>query len=344
MSDSLPGRDLWTAQQLPLPFRIGEVSVGKAHLRARVCNLHFSLCPDASLIAPPFLPANEDPTAIAVVRSCPTARRLPRIATVQGRLRYAERHYLRYTIDLSGTYEQYLAHFSSKTRNTLMRKLRRFKKATRDRIDWQEYTTVADVDEFFSAAFAVAKRTYQYRMFDDVFSDDHDARQDAYQLAEKGQFRGSVLRLAGRPIAFLYSPISEGHLLYRNLGYDPNFEALSPGTVLLLQVLESSFRHKPAAKFDFFEGENDYKALFATSSVYCADLYFFPPTLRNKLLVYSHTAVHGLSRALVRVASAVGIKKFLKRGVRRWWSALAMRGRAPAYKNSSSGPLRGPEE
>src|SRR5690606_34882583 len=97
-----------------------------------------------------------------------------------------------------------------------------------------------------------------------------------------------------RPVSYLYCPVIDGVLLFSYLGYDPDYAPQSVGTVLQWLALESLFGEQRFRKFDFTEGESDYKQLFATDSVDCSHLLFLRRTWTNRCALASHQAVENL--------------------------------------------------
>src|SRR5207302_1769781 len=81
-------------------------------------------------------------------------------------IRYVPGRIVRHYLDLSGTFDAYLAKFSSKTRSTLKKKVRRFAERSGGTIDWREYRTAAEARQFHQLARVVAEKTYQEHLLD----------------------------------------------------------------------------------------------------------------------------------------------------------------------------------
>src|SRR3984893_6607284 len=73
-----------------------------------------------------------------VVWSQPIATRLPILRRRRAAIRYIPRQYQRFSVQLSGGFEQYMRTFSGKTRSSLKRKLRKFTEVSGGLIDWKE--------------------------------------------------------------------------------------------------------------------------------------------------------------------------------------------------------------
>jgi CelD/BcsL family acetyltransferase involved in cellulose biosynthesis len=305
----------WLPETLVLPFRLGEITLGRARYAASVLQTHFSeLTPDLdkTLTGQQFARGVE----AFLLPSHPVAGTLPRITVQKRRWFYIPAQYRRYTIPLSGDYAGYLQHFSAKTRKTLRREARHFAAVGGGRIDWRQYAGER-LPEFYELARRVSAKSFQERLLGEGLPKSEEFLADMHQLAAKDAVRGYLLFIHGEPVAYLYCPCRSGHLHYSYLGYDPVYRSLSPGTVLLQCVLERLFAEQSFAAFDFDLGESEYKKLFATASHPCADIYVLPGTVANLLVIVAHTALASLSRTLVRGLEALGVKSAVKGYFRR---------------------------
>ena len=71
----------------------------------------------------------------------------------------------------------------------------------------------------------------------------------------------------GKPIAYAFCRMHNDIITYALLGYDPAFSNWSPGTILLLLVIERLFTQGIFRVFDFGGMAAEYKSFFATGSV-----------------------------------------------------------------------------
>jgi CelD/BcsL family acetyltransferase involved in cellulose biosynthesis len=147
---------------------------------------------------------------------------------------------------------------------------------------------------------------------------DQGFRREILALADAGNARGYILFLGGRPAAFLLCPIYGGRVLYEWVGYEPDFASLSAGTVLQYHVLEKLFAEGCFQLFDFTEGEGGHKEFWARGHAQCADIYYFPTSLKNAALVGCHSALFTVSQTAVRTLDRLGWKDGLKRALRSW--------------------------
>lgn len=217
----------------------------------------------------------------------------------------ARQDYRRHFIDMSGSYEDYLARFSGKTRSTLRRKGRKLDKELGG-YAITEHRTAAEVERFLEAALPLSAKTYQARLLDAGLPDGAEDRAQMLAKAEAGDMRCFLLQAGSNPIAYLSLPVEGRTLVYARLGYDPDYARLSPGTVLQLEALERLFAEQRFGYFDFTEGEGAHKAMFGTDHADCASFLLLNPTFANRALIGARDAFDGAVGGAKAVAERYG--------------------------------------
>jgi len=101
--------------------------------------------------------------------------------------------------------------------------------------------------------------------------------------AEKGWLRIYVLHLSDTPCAFWIGTLYQGSFCSDYLAFDPRFSAYSPGTFLLMQVVEE-FCRAGVKEIDFGPGEGRYKEQFGNSPSMEASVWIYSPTLKGLLV------------------------------------------------------------
>jgi Acetyltransferase (GNAT) domain len=206
-------------------------------------------------------------------------------------IRYAAYRGQRYFIDLaSGSLNDYLARFSSKTRNTLRRKVRHFAEHSGGTIDFRYYASPDEMIEFRHHAIALSLLTYQ-RKIGWAFPETEEFKNRLIEDAEAGRVCGFLLMHDNTPVAYAFCRTQQDIMTYAVLGYDPGFARLSPGTVLLTLIIERLFMERRFRLFDFGGMAAEYKAFFATGSVDYVKVIWFPATAQHFLLVTAHYLV-----------------------------------------------------
>ncbi|WP_018994411.1 GNAT family N-acetyltransferase [Thioalkalivibrio sp. ALJ2] len=302
----------YPVERVRLALRIGEITLGDVSLRMSVDNRHFLQRPAAQA------PYAGDAVADGhLARSQPVEGPLPRLSWVAGYLRYVPSQYMRHYIDLDMGWAGYQAKFSSKSRQTMRRKVRKFADASGGTIDWRTYRTPEEIETFRSLAREVSRLTYQERLLNAGLPDDDAFAERSARLAAADQVRAYLLFLDGEPVAYLYCPARDSALVYAYLGYHPKVAALSPGTVLQWLVLESLFQEGRFRYFDFAPGDSPHKALFGSAHQLCADVYYLRRRPRPLALGLAHAATTLASDAVSAALSRLGFKQSLKRFLRR---------------------------
>ena len=251
-----------------------------------------------------------------LVRALPVAEALSPIGVTGDYLRYVQLQYRHSIIDFRPTFEEYQRKFSSKTRSTINRKVRRYAEHSGGTLSWKTYRTVEELRAFLPLAREVARKTYQERLLDAGIPESDWFVRGMESLAAQDHVRAFILFDRERPVSYLYCPVDDGTLIYAYLGYDPDYMKLSVGTVLQWLALEQMFGEGCFRCFDFTEGESDTKRLFATREVLCANVLFLRNTLKNRALAHSHWQMGRFSSWLGDTLDKLGIKAKVKRYLR----------------------------
>ena len=298
------------ASETRLPLRLGARTLFT--LRRRLCRASLTLN-DALHEAVPSLPALGDDEHGHFVTALPEAQ----LAALQARnselklfiRQYYRRHYAR----LDQDFDTYLAGFSSKSRSTLRRKLKRLAERSGGKLDLHCYRNESEMADFHSRARTVSALTYQERLLDAGLPEGPEALAEMRRLARAGRARGWLLFLDGAPIAYLWTPAEGATLIYAYLGYDPAFAEYSPGTVLQLEAMRQLMEERAFALFDFTEGEGQHKSLFATGSVDCVDLLLLRRSAANFLVGHSLTGFDGAVALAKRATNMLGLANAARR-------------------------------
>lgn len=307
----------WVRKRATLKFYLGEAclyrwSFGTLGLDTYLTRLRL----DSPSLTLPF-DALSDGVEALVLRSHPVRSKLARFQITRQAIQYVPSQYQRYSIELKGTFEDYLKRYSSKSRWTLRKKVHRFAQLSGGSIDWREFSSQWEIPEFHALARNVSERTYQARLLGAGIPDNPIFLQQLLTLAAQDSFKGYVLFVSGKPVAYVSCPIVDGKLIYQYVGYDPEYAVWSPGIVLQYLILERLFAEQKYSLFDFTEGEGPHKEFFATQSISCADVYYFRKTLRNAVLLTMHSAASALSVCAVELLDRMGLKTSVKHRLRK---------------------------
>lgn len=265
--------------------------------------------------------------AVRYVAGLPASDESKVLLLRNGVLRYSPRRYLHATVDLRDDLEQFWGHLSSKSRTTLRRKLRRCRESLGQNFNVVVFDRSDEISRFFHDARLVAVKTYQEHLLKAALPDTNEYRSRVASLADKRQFYGFILYDGSIPIAYMACPVHGAAALYEYVGFDPKYQALSPGTVLLVKAMEHLASATQVDWFDFTEGDGEHKRTFATQLTPASDVYYFRFGLRVAVAVLCHVICSRVSRLLARTSELLGMKRVLKRYLR---SRAVLRGGTPA--------------
>lgn len=292
----------WTVFSVSLPLQMSSVKVAER-------------APPERQPGPPDSPLAEGSEGF-LVRALPIAEALSPIGAAGDYLRYVQLQYRHCIIDFRSSFEEYQKKFSSRTRSTINRKVRKYAGHSGGTLSWKTYRTVEELREFLPLARDVAKKTYQEKLLDAGIPESEWFVREMESLAAQDNVRAYILFDRERPVSYLYCPVDEGTLIYAYVGYDPNHKKLSVGTVLLWLALEQMFAEGCFRRFDFTEGESEHKRLFATHEMLCANVLFLKNSLKNRILAHSHWRAERFSAWLGDTLDRFGIKAKVKRFLR----------------------------
>jgi ribosomal protein S18 acetylase RimI-like enzyme len=299
-----------------LKFTFGDLTLAEYRFRALV-----SETPATSLLGisdPPVPPQSSVDRSLAgvVIRNFPASRPLRTFAFCRQWLRYVPVRYDRFLVERKGSFEQYLQKFSSKSRKNLRRSVKAVAETVGSHDCWREYRTPEEIAEFHRLAAGISSKTYQTRLFHEGLESTEETRRHFDTLAAQNLVRGYLLFVHEEPAAFALCEVKNNVLLYKTVGYAPEYRDLSPGTVLLWYILERLFAEGTYDYLDFGEGGGFYKEFFSNLSMPCARVYYF----RRRPLLLAVVGVHAgwnlVIDLLRRLPAAPELIKRLRKSLR----------------------------
>lgn len=306
----------WHSRSVPFKFQLSDWTLFSVSIPLQVRSEQ--LVDQTPSVEEPTPPVDEliDGSQGFLIRGLPIAKELPSLSRIGTYLRYIPLQYQHCYIDLGLSFEGYQQKFSSKTRSTIKRKIKKYAEHCGGTVPWKTYKDPDEMRDFFRLARTVSKLTYQERLLDAGIPESEEFIQQAESLAADQQVRAYILFDGERPVAYLYCPVQAGVLVYAYLGYDPEYMHLSVGTVLQWLAVEQLFGEARFRFFDFTEGESDHKRLFATHQRQCANVFLVKRSLRNSVLIRGHLLMDQFSMWLGAKLDQWGVKARIKRFLR----------------------------
>jgi len=316
----------WHEQLYPLRYQFGDRTAFSWKLRLLVRQL--TLDEGISQAAVPAALAGELPRGFDgfMIRAMPYSGPAGTVQRDGPYLQYVVAQQPRFYLPLTGDFETYAKErFSSKTRSTLGRKIRRWAEHSGGKVLWKAYTTPGELrQEFYPQARTISAATYQERLFDAGLPTDDEFVAHMEQAAAADLVRAFLIFDGDTPVAFLYLDAEGGTLSYSYLGFLPQYRDWSVGTILHWFAFEYLFTEQRFQLFDFTEGNGEHKRFFATANLEVANMLFLRRTARNEMMLRGHRATAELSgwagRALDRWGLKARMRRVLRYGVRAGWS------------------------
>ncbi len=220
-------------------------------------------------------------------------------------------------IQLPSTAAEYWNRFSTKTRSTFRRKLKKFGETRLERI-----TDVADVPRFLEIAHQISLQTWQTRQLGLRVRNNAEELELLSILAREGLLRSYLWFSNGEPVAFLIGNQDKGGFHYEEVGYATPFAKHSPGQMMLIQVMDDLFAKDRPEWFDFGGGDADYKQMFASHESRSGTLWLWPPTLSNLATVNYVRGCRRVRQTARRAVVTLGMASRARQWVRYGWNRL----------------------
>jgi CelD/BcsL family acetyltransferase involved in cellulose biosynthesis len=232
-------------------------------------------------------------------------------STFATRRQHVARTNVRWVAELKPTLDEYLATVSLSTRKGVRRTSSRLERLYGDRLSIDVFGG-GDLDAFLAEVEAVASRTYQRRIGVGYLGNQRQLERMRL-LAERGWFRGYILRLDGRPVAFELGELYGCRFRSIAGAYDPEYGHERVGAYLLLKVFEGLGADVDATVFDFGFGDADYKAKLSQRRFEEGDFVVYARRPRPIWIKLARTAMLELTTAVTRGLARLALLERLKR-------------------------------
>jgi CelD/BcsL family acetyltransferase involved in cellulose biosynthesis len=182
-------------------------------------------------------------------------------------------------------WDDYFATVGSGTRSSIRRKRRKLEHMPGFEI---HEVTDATSPEVLDAIFEVDRKSWQYANRSGLSSED-STREFYARIAREatrcGWFRGYLLSVSGKPIAYEFNLLYDGVLYNLKLGYDTDYAQYSPGLVLRHEVLKEAFG-RGLREIDFLGVEDSYKLSWTDHAREHVDLHVCNPSSLKAVAFY----------------------------------------------------------
>jgi len=223
----------------------------------------------------------------------------------------AVQHQTSHRIRMPETAEAYFAGLKGHARHEVRRHARRLESAMSGRLSLRCFRCVDECDEFHRLVEQVWRRSWHA-----CVGGAPVPPVEFLSLAARHRWlRGYVLFGREEPLAYALGYQYRGVYSYHNTAYDPQHQALSPGSVMTFLFLQQLFESDPPELVDFGSGENRYKVMLCNETREQVG-YWLPMTARGRLIVAATRALDASYRSAKRLLAGTGVVERLKRRVR----------------------------
>ena len=154
--------------------------------------------------------------------------------------------------DFIGTFEQYISSLPGSLKSTLKRrgsKLMRLSDVSISVDDGSE--NLPEVLQCYNTVYDRSwKASEPYASFIPAL---------IASMAEKGELRLGLVKIAERPIAVHFWIVKHRHAYIYKLAHDPKYDEYSPGTVLMSRMVKHVMENDRVTRLDFMSGDDKYK-------------------------------------------------------------------------------------
>jgi hypothetical protein len=228
---------------------------------------------------------------------------------------------LHWQTTILGTKEQFYQSMSRNEKRNIRRHIQQLENKASSPVEMKRYHEPAELDEFISTASKISSVTYQ-KTLTGGFIDSNSIRSLLTQAATKGWLRAYILYAGSEPIAFECGLLYHSTYFAEYRGFHPDWSCGSPGSILLLKVLEELSRDSNVKSYDYGFGDAPYKQRYGQNCWREASIHIFAPRLYPISVNIVRILITALNVSLKCTLQKIGI---IGRVKRRWRKHLEQR-------------------
>jgi len=206
-------------------------------------------------------------------------------------------------IELSGSYEEYLTSMKRNNRKVLRKKERRLNE--RGEVSFARYGGEREkLPELLDTAVMLEKMSWKGDRRIGLFTDEEQISfHQEFLLSETGRNHADLvfLLLDERPIAYQYA-FKWDHVYYAyNTAFDPEFSDLSPGNILMNQLIRECHHSGRYTILDLMRGGEEYKFMWTDKVSWNRRIVIYNKTLYGRMLFLAAKARERVEKIRQRV-------------------------------------------
>ena len=214
-----------------------------------------------------------------------------------------------------GSFEQYMAKFSSKHRKNLNREIKRIRDGVLGAMLFERFERLEEINPFLERAVEVSKKTYQWTLHQQGLSATEKLRARLTFAARNGWMRCYLLTCGGTPCAFVVGFQHSGRFLLHEIGFDPELARYSVGTVLQFMAVQDLFEYHRPEILDLGD-YGGYKETLSTESYQQAKVFLFRPGAYGRFIRAGYSCCEWTTRAVASILSRLQLKTTIRQRIR----------------------------
>ncbi|MEI7894955.1 MAG: GNAT family N-acetyltransferase, partial [Myxococcales bacterium] len=222
----------------------------------------------------------------------------------------------RWRTRIPASFAAYEASLGKKRRYQFRTAGRKLDEAVGEPVLIERVTKPAEMGAFLKSVERISALSWQGRRLGQVLEVESTGARKLKELAERGWFRGYLLRAEGEAIAFVIGFQSDKRYVYEKIGYDPAWGEHSPGNVLLYRLIEDLCSFEPPEWLDFGFGESQYKRVFGNDWYEEQNVYLIRRSLYTGMARATQRVFRATSDEARRVLDRLGLRERVRRILR----------------------------
>ena len=235
-----------------------------------------------------------------------------------------------WSITLPTSFDEFLHRLPTKVRRNRKQEANKLLRDFSGSVTITCFSKCSEIETMIDDVESIAKKTY-HRGLGVGFVANEENRRRFVTAAKQGQLRGYVLYVASRPCAFMIGTLYAGTFYGDFMGYDPAHQRYSPGTFLLLRII-NDLCSIGAKRVDFGFGDAWYKEHFCDCEWKESSIHMYAPTAKGILLMVLQNCTSFINRTGTNILRRSNLILHAKRTWRRLntggGATAAYRGRA----------------
>jgi hypothetical protein len=189
-------------------------------------------------------------------------------------------------LNLASPWEKIFNSFSSNLKNIIKRKLKQFEVEQKGEI--LEVGLTEDVECYFFELVRLQKTRMAHKNVSSPFLDSDFLKfhlETVKVLSKTGNVKLMFLKVKEKIIAGIYLLIDCNKYYYYQSGFDPEWNQLSPGTLLFYYAIKRAHENG-FEEFDFLQGEESYKSFWTKTTHVNIEITIYNQSMKSNLFSF----------------------------------------------------------